>query len=308
MRTVRSVGLMVGALVLAGAVVALSRGPSGAVESVDRARDSDAPENEVVRGWELPRAAGAKAQAIREEIEALGPHPWAGEYICGDGLGMNVSILIAPTSGVVFTWRGCLGLYGWNAGSIKEVKDDRIVLNLDRIADGSFTEFLSSTLYRVQWGGRHYLVPVGEMQSFCEDARRRAWPFDKGRSSQYPLRESEREAELHGDPPIPPPYDRLMLPEPIRGTVVRVGEPERFFDTRWEQDMWRVRLEIDKGSASGLFEGLTLFPPGVHWHANAAVITELTDETGVLWIESTANRPSVEIGTVYSSRPTSSQP
>src|SRR4051812_843941 len=36
---------------------------------------------------------------------------WAGEYCCGDGLGMNVTIAIAPKTGVVYTWYGCLGLY-----------------------------------------------------------------------------------------------------------------------------------------------------------------------------------------------------
>jgi len=43
---------------------------------------------------------------------------WAGEYYVGDGLGMNVRILVAPTAGMTYTWRGCLGLYDGNQGEI----------------------------------------------------------------------------------------------------------------------------------------------------------------------------------------------
>lgn len=308
MQTVRAVMLILGVAAIVGGLSALAHGPVGGGDSAPAEVESSGRKKESVRGWDLPPDAHAKAEAIRAEIDQLGPHPWAGLYTCGDGLGMNVGIAIAPNHGVVYTWHGCLGLYGWNSGTIKAVQDDRILLDLDYAPDGSFDEYLSPTLYRVQWDGRHYLVPEGEMQDFCNDARGRAWPFRTPDSRVYPLRETEREKPMNGEPRIPAPFDRLMRPDPLQGTVLSVGEPERFFDRRWEQKMWRVRLEVDRGSEAGLFEGLKLYPPGQDWHANTAVLTELTDESAVLWIKSTANRPAIEVGTVFSSRPTPQVP
>jgi hypothetical protein len=56
-------------------------------------------------------AANSKRQSILEEIRKLQDHEWAGEYYTGDGLGANISLAIAPKSGYVFEWDGCMGLY-----------------------------------------------------------------------------------------------------------------------------------------------------------------------------------------------------
>src|SRR5579872_1531294 len=62
---------------------------------------------------------------ILAEIETLKSHEWAGSYYYGDGLGVNVSLVLAPQNGFVFDWTGCLGLYDLNYGNIVE-KDGRI--------------------------------------------------------------------------------------------------------------------------------------------------------------------------------------
>src|SRR4030095_1837931 len=62
-----------------------------------------------------------RGRRIRAELLNLPKHAWAGDYYRGDGLGVNVSLLIAPEAGFVFTWDGCLGRYDWNYGNVRVV-------------------------------------------------------------------------------------------------------------------------------------------------------------------------------------------
>ncbi|OGV42527.1 MAG: hypothetical protein A2X46_04470 [Lentisphaerae bacterium GWF2_57_35] len=75
-------------------------------------------------GAKYTDAAEKTAKQLRDRIRAaanpLTNHPWAGEYYCGDGLGVNVSLLLAPGAGYVFEWHGCLGLYDRNYGHVTE--------------------------------------------------------------------------------------------------------------------------------------------------------------------------------------------
>lgn len=66
---------------------------------------------------ELP----ARIAVVEAELERLGgAHPWAGCWYTGDGLGTNVTLWLAPDTGCVTRWTGCLGLYGANWGSVRE--------------------------------------------------------------------------------------------------------------------------------------------------------------------------------------------
>ena len=65
-------------------------------------------------------AMQAKRELIEQELSKLKMHPWAGDYYYGDGLGVNVELTLAPDSGFVFTWNGCLGLYDQNYGDVAE--------------------------------------------------------------------------------------------------------------------------------------------------------------------------------------------
>ena len=60
----------------------------------------------------------AKSQKIEKEIARLKDHPWAGQYFFGDGLGANVSLTLAPENGFTIIWRGCMGLYDQNHGTV----------------------------------------------------------------------------------------------------------------------------------------------------------------------------------------------
>src|SRR5436309_668048 len=56
-------------------------------------------------------AADDKSDAIKEELKRAKLSKWAGDYYASRGLGFNYHLLLAPASGFVYTWHGCLGLY-----------------------------------------------------------------------------------------------------------------------------------------------------------------------------------------------------
>src|SRR4051794_35396247 len=66
----------------------------------------------------VEREVESKRRAILREIKKLQGHQWAGNYYAGYGLGVNTSFVAAPTSGYVFEWHGCLGLYDRNYGAV----------------------------------------------------------------------------------------------------------------------------------------------------------------------------------------------
>jgi hypothetical protein len=72
------------------------------------------------RGQQAETKALTLQKQIRAEIATRKGPSWAGEYYNGDGLGVNVSLLLAPRSGYLFEWHGCLGLYDRNYGAVTE--------------------------------------------------------------------------------------------------------------------------------------------------------------------------------------------
>ena len=74
--------------------------------------------DEPWRSDKAERTASARRGEIEAEIKSLADHPWAGSYDYGDGLGVNVSSILAPKAGYVFEWHGCLGLYDRNYGAV----------------------------------------------------------------------------------------------------------------------------------------------------------------------------------------------
>jgi hypothetical protein len=64
-------------------------------------------------------ASEEQTKKIQLEPRHFKNHDWAGEYFFGDGLGVNVSLDLAPDSGFVYRWHGWLGLYDLNYGAVK---------------------------------------------------------------------------------------------------------------------------------------------------------------------------------------------
>jgi hypothetical protein len=112
------------------------------------------------------RVAKLKREKILQEIQKLGPHDWAGEYYAGDGLGVNTSLVLAPSSGYVFEWHGCLGLYDRNYGVVAWT-NSRVCLSFTFENTRKGFQGIAPELIPVPWGARQYLVPADDIIGFC---------------------------------------------------------------------------------------------------------------------------------------------
>jgi len=99
------------------------------------------------------KTAEAYRQKTRAEIKALNGHFWAGEYDEGDGLGENVSLILAPETGFVFEWHGCAGLYDRNYGTVREA-NGKIRLGFTFSNNQKGFQGISPELVPVAWGKR----------------------------------------------------------------------------------------------------------------------------------------------------------
>ncbi len=128
---------------------------------------------------------------------------WAGSYYTGDGLGMNVTIKIAPKAGITYTWHGCMGLYDANHGDIVETFDGGVIVRLAIDTKISYFSFMSTKLYFVKWGERRYLVPEAQMLELVNNYN--AGGYARKDLYSIPLRST---GKCRGTPPPSPPGAR----------------------------------------------------------------------------------------------------
>jgi hypothetical protein len=216
------------------------------------------PKNSDEEVWAAKQAAAGKAAvrwtAIKDEVKKLGNHEWAGEYYYGDGLGVNVSFAIAPTSGYAFEWHGCLGCYDRNFGAV-EFKDGRIRLaftfeNKRKGFQGIAPEFIP-----VAWGPRRYLIPADDVIGFCNGINHGM--ESRLGSRRYLLRQGDEEKKVDGFPKVPDEYKGYLLDKPINATIVAVGEPK----LRPSLGDWKfkdVPVTLNMGKEQGLMVGMEL--------------------------------------------------
>jgi len=206
-----------------------------------------------------------KREQIEVELKALGDHPWAGEYYYGDGLGVNVALVLAPKAGFAFSWHGCLGLYDQNYGTV-EVRDGRIRLHpmLPNDAEGRHGRFRGTAeeFVPVAWGDRHYLVPTTEMLAFVNDINSGIEPRRNRPFGRFLRRNGDEERTAGGRPDIPPEFLEYLLVEPVETRIVRAGS-----SSESEEDLGGnvkvferiTSVSLDKGQAEGLRDGMRLF-------------------------------------------------
>ena len=103
------------------ALIAASAGCGDDTNSRHRERVALAPDHYDSFTQTASEEAERRLELIRAEIATLPLAHWAGEYHGGDGLGMRVQIALAPKSGFVYRWDGCLGNYDLNWGEVREV-------------------------------------------------------------------------------------------------------------------------------------------------------------------------------------------
>ncbi|MGA8074434.1 MAG: hypothetical protein WB995_13225 [Candidatus Acidiferrales bacterium] len=169
-------------------------------------------------------ASRAREERIRLELQGLKGHPWAGEYHYGDGLGVIVDLILAPKSGFVFTWNGCLGLYDLNYGDVEE-HDGKIELKLTFPNDREGFHGIAPELVPVLWGNRHYLIPSDGMIEFSNDVNSGFEPCPgEFLCARYLLRHGDDHKRVHGKPGIPTEYLPYLLNHPIEAAISSIKE------------------------------------------------------------------------------------
>jgi hypothetical protein len=246
-------------------------------EKATAAKETPKPDDDVKRSPEAVRAVEAKRAEIKKELSGLRKHPWAGEYYYGDGLGVNVSLTLAPQSGFIFQWRGCLGLYDQNYGQIAE-KDGRIRLrcsfeNRRQGCQGIAEEFLA-----VPWGDRRYLIPPDRIIAFCNAVNSGTEPR-QGLRGFFLLRRDGAQKKVTGFPEVPAKFEKYLLRSPIVGRIASVGR-ERV--EKPGTDGWKRRIipvTLDRGEADGVLPGMEFHLPRVGIVLSSVQITRVDQRT-----------------------------
>jgi hypothetical protein len=241
---------------------------------------------------EIEQTAQVRKEAIASEAR-LGQDPdWAGEYYEGDGTGVNVSLALAPKSGFVFEWQGCLGFYDRNLGSI-EVSGNRIALrpafpNERRGFQGIATEF-----YSIRWGERRYLVPTGEVQDFCNDINAGVEPRNEAHGHHL-LKRGDEEKPTSDEPTFPDSVLDCVLAKPIEAKVVAVGE-HRLRRSAADFKLRETEATLSVGRNQGVAQGMELFLRSRRRYASAKVV-DLADDTSTILFVQFEEDPTPEIG------------
>jgi hypothetical protein len=205
---------------------------------------------------EAEKTAEKMRGEIQAEIKTLANHPWAGDYYCGDGLGVNLSLVIAPKAGYVFEWHGCLGLYDRNYGAVSE-KDGRLHLvrtftNNPKVSKGIAPEWVP-----VAWGSRTYMIPADEMIRFCNAVNEGSEPH-VGVHGSFLLRRGDEEKKASGLPAVPPKYRAYLLKEPINAEIVAVGRSITRLDEA-DHEFIYATVTVSVGKDRGLLPGMELY-------------------------------------------------
>jgi hypothetical protein len=201
------------------------------------------------------RTASSMRKTILAEIKDLANHEWAGEYYAGDGLGVNTAVAIAPKSGYVFEWHGCLGLYDRNYGGVTWTNDRiRLAFTFDNKRQGF--EGLAPEFIPIRWGTRHYLVPTGDIIGFCNNVNEGREPREDVHGFCL-LRRGDEKAEVSGFPIVPKEYRSYLLAEPIEAAIESVSK----YATRSSVCDWKFKdtpVTLNVGSKKGLRAGMEL--------------------------------------------------
>ncbi len=247
------------------------------------------------------REAEQLAQEIQSEIATLGEHPWAGAYYYGDGRGVNVSLMLAPESGYLFTWRGCLGLYDRNYGPVSYA-NTTLSLTFTYPNERNGFQGIAEELLLVTWGERTYLIPSDDVIGFCNAVNSRLEPRDRAHG-RYFLKRGDDKRDISGLPGIPSRYRQYLLPDPVEAVIIEIGSST----TRPSRADWHfkdTRVIIDKGAHDGLLAGMKLYVIDPSFHAETITligVEENSSEGMMTQIGETRNPP--EVGWTLSTVP-----
>jgi hypothetical protein len=192
---------------------------------------------------------------IRNEIKTLGNHAWAGEYYHGDGLGVNVSLILAPKAGYVFEWHGCMGLYDRNYGAVTWATG-RLRLSFTFPNKREGFQGIAGEFVPIAWGDRKYLVPADGIVGFCNNVN----DGSELRTSSlglYLLQRGDEWKKVNGFPAVPDKFKPYLLTHPIEAEIVSVGAsvirigPEDF-------KLRETPVTLNCGKKQGILVGMEL--------------------------------------------------
>ena len=236
-------------------------------------------------------ASEAQITKIQGELRHLKSHDWAGEYYFGDGLGVNVSLALAPESGFVFSWHGCLGLYDLNYGDIAfNGGTVKLLFRYPNTRKGF--EGIASELLPVRWGERHYLIALDGIVDFTNAINAGTEPsrLFGGRSGEFLLRRGDEKKEVSGLPNLPNEYLSYILREPIKTKISSVLE------TRVQESRRITYVALAAGRAEGLRKGMELYvhsPCNIYASAIVTAVDEHSARAVIEQVELTDATPSI---------------
>jgi hypothetical protein len=222
--------------------------PLGAIAQDGSEQSAAAPQVIRLAGWEPPPAVVDRGNAVQAEASQLPDHAWAGEYYAGDGLGMNVRLLVSPAAGVSATWHGCLGLYGSNEGLIQPQPDGTLKFAYAKPNEHRFGGF-PNAVQPVRWGERRYLIASDELDEFVSAINLGREPR-QGMRGMFLLADGDADKAVHGLPDLPEPYRSRIRSEALIVGVSGIA----LLDTT-QHDGWcdvTYRVSLPRGSDDGL--------------------------------------------------------
>jgi hypothetical protein len=237
--------------------------------------------------------AGAerKTELINQELENLKNHPWAGKYYYGDGLGVNVNLSLAPKSGFVFMWNGCLGLYDLNYGGVGEA-DGRIRLVFKYPNDRKGFQGIAPELIPIVWGQRHYLIPADGIIDFANAINAGFEPTTTLRGS-FLLRAGDELKAVHGQPNIPSEYSDYLLRHPIKAEISAIK------GSRIRDSARITTVVLNVGSARGVKQGMEFHvysPSTIFESARITSVESSNSEARIVQyeVDEKCRRPSID--------------
>lgn len=196
----------------------------------------------------------SRFDALQQEIGYLGEHPWAGSYYFGDGLGANMILTLAPTAGFAFEWRGCMGVYDRNYGTVNPTEQGTVRLH-PVFENNPALMGVAEELVPIAWGQRRYLVPVEDVIEFCNSVNARDEPRTRMWGSYY-LRRGDDEKLAEGEPQLPEAFQDYLLSKPVQAEIIGM-EPPTSDEAMGALRSRETPVMLNVGSSAKVLPGMT---------------------------------------------------
>lgn len=256
------------------------------------ARGEDIEDDSVVRFYETWRKLRSlvmrdiyrpRKLGIEEELGTLSDHPWAGDYSRGGYTPLDsvpvVGLILAPKGGFVYSESlpTCACTYTSRAVGKVSIEGDAVAIVPEFTDCGLPLEFCGGKMYRVEWGGRRYLVSEEDLMAFCNAVNSREEPGFRGRAS-FLLRVGDEKKKIEGLPSVPAGFRKYLLKEPVTAKVIGIhGAAEG--EEPAEKDKRLPEMTLDVGRKQGVLPKMELFVEDVDCPVPRVVVVTSSEDT-----------------------------